>query len=333
MTPTITHILDDSTPGGVTRVIDTLMQSEALADQADHRLEMVPSPGRWPRFEGDIIVSHLAINWRTLPALMALRAKHPNAHLIHVEHSYTQRFTALNVSNRDRFFTLLRTAYALFDRVACVSRAQGSWMATRTLVDQSKLRIIRSAVDLAPFAKLAPITDAPKTFGLLGRLHNQKGFDLAIAAFRDLESPEARLKIFGTGEEHEALHALVENGPRISFEGFRADPTEAMAEIDILVVPSRWEAYGLVAQEALAAGRRVLVAPVDGLLDQVEDGAVAMSGLGVASLTSDLQRMMALESNQRVTDQSAFAAESKARFERDWLRLFDEAMNTAKLAA
>lgn len=320
----IIHLLDDATPGGVTRVIDALRTSDALATLATHDLQMVPDRGRWPLFEADIIISHLAINWRTLPALMSLRAQHPNAELMHVEHSYTQRFTALHVSNKDRFYTLLRTAYALFDKVVCVSRAQGSWMATRALVNNEHLRIIRSAVDLARFTDVPALSGNPKTFGLIGRLHPQKGFDVAIQAFRDLQEPDVRLKIFGTGDERDALRALAGQDPRISFEGFCADPKDAMAQVDVVVMPSRWEAFGLVAQEALAAGRAVLVAPVDGLLDQINDGAVAMSGIGISSLTSDMRRFLTAESYKPIANRKSFAGASRKRFEDDWSRLINE---------
>jgi glycosyltransferase involved in cell wall biosynthesis len=45
-----------------------------------------------------------------------------------------------------------------------------------------------------------------------------------------------------------------------------------LAGVDVVAVPSRWEAYGMVANEAREAGRPVLVAPVDGLPEQVQGG-------------------------------------------------------------
>lgn len=330
---TVTHLLDDATPGGVTRVIDGLRKSKALQAQGNHDLQMVSNSGGWPVFDADVIVSHLALNWRNLPALMSLRANHPKAVLIHVEHSYTQRSTALNVPNRERFYTLLRSAYALFDQVVCVSRSQGAWMATRALVDQTKLRIIRSSVDLDQFARLPAPQRSPRVLGLIGRLHTQKGFDQAIAAFKHLEDPNLRLKIFGTGADHDVLKAHAGSDTRISFEGFCSDPTEAMAQIDALVVPSRWEAFGLVAQEALTAGRPVLVAPVDGLKDQIEDGAIAMSGVGIAALTSDLRRLIEMPAPTSKTNRAQKAMEQQKHFEEQWLLMINELTVPQKAAA
>lgn len=332
MTFTVTHLLDDATPGGVTRVIEGLRTSKLLKKQANHELQMVANRGGWPQFKSPVIISHLALNWRNLPALMSLRARHPNAVLMHVEHSYTQRFTALNVNNQDRFYTLLRTAYALFDHVICVSRAQGSWMATRTLVDASKLRIIRSSVALDRLAQLPCSKGKPRTLGLIGRLHAQKGFDQAISAFRQLEDPALRLKVFGSGAEEAKLRALAGADTRITFEGFCETPA-AMAQIDALIMPSRWEAFGLVAQEALIAGRAVLVAPVDGLLDQISDGAQAMTGLGIAALSGDMQRLAETPTPAITWDRAERAQENQLRFETNWHALISEVTGTQKVAA
>jgi glycosyltransferase involved in cell wall biosynthesis len=51
-----------------------------------------------------------------------------------------------------------------------------------------------------------------------------------------------------------------------------ADIPELIRRHDIVLMPSRMEAFGLVAAEAIACGRWVVASAVDGLLDIVEDG-------------------------------------------------------------
>ncbi|MCT8160087.1 glycosyltransferase [Pseudoruegeria sp. SHC-113] len=272
----ILHLMDDTTAGGVLRVVDYITGCEAIRADAEHRVHVLPRRGAIlpPQTGVDVIVSHLTISWRALPALIALRAMHPAATLIHIEHSYTAGFAARKVRHMGRFCTLLRTAYAMMDAVVAVSRDQRDWMRREGLARAEKLFQISPCVDLTGFAALPAPQGAPRVFGLIGRLHEQKGFATGIKAFRATQDPALRLKIFGAGPLEEELKALAEGDARISFEGFRADPSQAMAEIDSLLMPSRWEAFGLVAQEALAAGRTVLVADVDGLRDQIADGAL-----------------------------------------------------------
>ena len=60
---------------------------------------------------------------------------------------------------------------------------------------------------------------------------------------------------------------------RISFSGWRDDSGEALAESDVICVPSHAEPYGTVAAEAAARGVPVVATRVGGLREVVVDGA------------------------------------------------------------
>lgn len=271
---TIVHLVDDANAGGVTRMLDYIRTAPGMAEIGHHVVQVVKR-GRFsaPDVDADIIVSHLSVSWRNMPMLMALRARYAALTLIHVEHSYTEAFTATRVSNQKRFRTLLRTAYSLFDRVVAVSEAQGEWLERRGLVSAEALMVIPSCVDLSAFLELSPVYSQPRVIGAIGRFDAQKGFDILIKAFRALPNPELRLRLIGDGADRAALEELAEGDARISFVGYQSDPAAAMAKLDAVAMPSRWEAYGLVALEARAAGRPLLVSPVDGLKDHIADGA------------------------------------------------------------
>ncbi|TMV84176.1 glycosyltransferase family 4 protein [Thioclava sp. BHET1] len=274
----ILHLTDDTSPGGVSRLLAHIQSDPALARLGRHEILPVSRRGMGaPALEGDVIVSHLSISWRRLPALIALRARYPHLPLIHVEHSYSAGFTAGNVVRRMRFQTLLRTAYALFDRVVAVSRAQGQWLVSRGLVEGPNLVVIPSTVALERFLIL-PVPRGPvRVVGAIGRFDRQKGFDLLIRAFRATQAPELELRMIGDGPDYARLVALAAGDPRIHFTRFAEDPVAAMAGLDAVAMPSRWEPYGLVALEARAAARPLLVTPVDGLRDHIAAGAQAVA--------------------------------------------------------
>lgn len=278
--PLIVHLIDDTTAGGVMRVLDHLATAPLLANAAEHRIERVRRGQiRIRPIKADIIVSHLSISWRTLPAMIALRAAHAQTPLVHVEHSYTEGFVARNVRHKARFQTLLRTAFALFDRVVAVSEAQGMWLVRRGFVPAQRMTVIRSCVDLAPFRAVADRSGPVRVLGAIGRLDTQKGFDVLIAAFRRCRQPDLALEIWGEGPQEPALRALAAGDPRIRFMGFAADPVAPFAGVDAVLIPSRWEAYGLVAVEALSAGRVVVTSGADGLADHARGGAVSVGAL------------------------------------------------------
>lgn len=321
-TPRIVHLMDDTTAGGVTRVVAHICNSDRLARQAHHEIRVIPkNASDVAVIDADMIVSHLTVSWRSIAGLIALRSKHPHIPLVHVEHSYTQAFTALNVTNRERFFALLRTAYSLFDTVVAVSRAQYSWLITRSLVRSEHSCVIRSAVDLSGFAALEAPKGPCRIFGAIGRLEPQKGFDTMILAFTQCQDPDARLCIYGEGSQRAELEQLARVDPRIRFKGHQADPVRAMSEVQAVLMPSRWEAYGLVAQEALAAKRRTLVAQVDGLNDQIEDGAIQVPRNSVMDWAQAIQTSLSADLTAIPSSQDSLSERVNGLFERHWEQL------------
>lgn len=285
----VVHLVDDTTAGGVTRYLEFLCNDPGLGAGAEHSLRPVRrGEVGGLSLQADVIVSHLSVNWRALPGLIALRARHPATRLVHVEHSYTAGFAALNVPSRARFYTLLRTAYALFDRVVAVSGAQGEWLRARTLVPWERLQIIRPVVDLSEFAALPGPGRSAKVIGAFGRLDRQKGFDTLVSAFRTIPQADRALHIYGAGAELERLKALAGDDPRIRFLGHVAEPARAMAEVDVVAMPSRWEAYGIAALEARVAGRPLVASGVDGLRDHAGPGVTQVRPGAIEELAAAL---------------------------------------------
>lgn len=272
--PRVVHLIDDTTAGGVMRVLDHLTSSPALAEHACHKmLKVARGQISLRRIRADIVVSHLSISWRTLPSLIALRARHPFAKIVHVEHSYTAAFVSHNVARTGRFYTLLRHAFSLFDRVVAVSNGQANWLSSQGLVPEDRLQVIQSYVNLQSFEDIPDRSGPIRIFGAIGRFDRQKGFDTLIKAFRKTQDSDLRLYFYGEGEEEKNLRALAKGDARIQFKGFASDPLEAYRMVDAVVMPSRWEAYGLVAIEALSAGRVLICSACDGLQDHSAFGA------------------------------------------------------------
>ena len=288
----VVHLVDDTTAGGVMRVLNHITTAPDMVGTARHSLRVIDRRSfNLGRIKADVIVSHLSISWSALPMLIALRATNARASLVHVEHSYTENFVALNVVSKRRFATLLRTAYALFDRVVAVSHAQGRWLSERGYVGAHAIQVIQSCADMAPFRAIAPKTGPVRVIGAVGRLDRQKGFDTLISAFRKCAAPDIALHIYGEGNEEHHLRALAEGDLRIRFMGFAPDPVAAMAAVDAVAMPSRWEAYGLVAIETLSAGRVLLANGVDGLNDHAPLGAHMVTSPSVRSWTQAINQL------------------------------------------
>lgn len=112
--------------------------------------------------------------------------------------------------------------------------------------------------------KVKKATDS-LVLGYLGRIHNfDKGTDyLSLLAQKlvNFDFSDFCVKVIGDGPDRPLVEAQADRlGVRKHFEflGRRHDIPDLLSSIDILIVPSRTEAFGLVAVEALAAGTRVI---------------------------------------------------------------------------
>ena len=117
-----------------------------------------------------------------------------------------------------------------------------------------------------------------RTFLFSGSLIERKGVDLLAGAFVRLarEFPNVRLRIVGEGDLRESMaQTLRPVSERVEFVGFKdwdALPGE-YARADVLCVPSRYDGWGLVVPEGLAAGLPVIATDRMGAaLEFVESG-------------------------------------------------------------
>jgi glycosyltransferase involved in cell wall biosynthesis len=106
----------------------------------------------------------------------------------------------------------------------------------------------------------------------------RKGFDTLYEAWRRLAVDpawDARLLVLGTGATLPAWRARAEAeglAGSIRFLGFRDDVPRVLAACDLLVSPTRYEAYGLNVQEALCCGLPAIVSAGAGVAERYPEG-------------------------------------------------------------
>ena len=62
----------------------------------------------------------------------------------------------------------------------------------------------------------------------------------------------------------------------IDFKGFQPNPTQFMRKADLVVIPSRYESFSMVAIEALACGKPVIAPDIGGPKDIIDSTDVGL---------------------------------------------------------
>lgn len=161
-------------------------------------------------------------------------------------------------------------------------------------VSETKIRIAQMTVDITKIIELSTeikerrynikrsigLKSDSVVFVFIGRLEEYKGIPLLLEAFARLLLPHVQLMIVGDGNCRELVEQAVASDQRIRYVGRRdfAGVVEAFTISDVAVVPSSFEPWGLVVNEAMAAGLPVIasdrVGCVDDLVRHGETGLV-----------------------------------------------------------
>jgi len=107
----------------------------------------------------------------------------------------------------------------------------------------------------------------------VGRLSHEKGVDVLIRAFIDLNE-DIHLLIIGDGPERNRLMSLAKGRDNIHFLGFkeRSETLKIMKGSDVLVLPSRKEGLSTTLLEAMALKIPIIATRTGGNIELLEDG-------------------------------------------------------------
>ena len=144
----------------------------------------------------------------------------------------------------------------------------------------NRIRVVPNGVDLSTFhPPTQERSPEDKTILFAGRLVPQKGVEVLLKAFGVAlgRIPDLRLVIAGDGDLELHLKRLTYHlgfPHRVSFVGWQTGQAlvEQYQKASLVVMPSYYEPFGIVALEAMACGCPVLASRVGGLEEIIQDG-------------------------------------------------------------
>jgi glycosyltransferase involved in cell wall biosynthesis len=171
-------------------------------------------------------------------------------------------------------------------RIIAVSNSAKREIEEHFRLPSGKVDVIPNAIDASKYNISVDRESVKRRFGIapyerivlfIGRLAPQKGVEYLIKAAPQIVrvNPDARIVIVGDGWLKDHLWSLaVQTGcqHKITFLGFLPDNdlVELTVSSDVLVVPSVYEPFGIVALEGMAAGVPVVASNTGGLSEIIE---------------------------------------------------------------
>lgn len=194
----------------------------------------------------------------------------------------------MNISRKKRrVFKYIEKILGYFtDEIIAISKYEKNIAVCNNIVRKDKITIIENAIDLEKFDKVYDRDQLLKelnwneeciVIGMVARISEQKSpntfVDIAIKLSEKYE--QCRFLMVGDGEQRgEIENKIQENhlGEKFKITGWVDDPYKYLSVFDIALLTSKWEGFGLVIPEYMAAKKPVIASNVGGIPNIIEDG-------------------------------------------------------------
>lgn len=154
------------------------------------------------------------------------------------------------------------------------------------IAKKSKLKIVENGIDFNYFKdyekyrkiirKEYGIKDDEIVIGVVGRISEQKDPMTTIKAFKILnkENNKFRLMFIGSGELEKSVMDFAKNNNienKVIITNWVKSVKEYISSIDIAILPSKWEGFGLAILEYMACDKPIVATNVGGISDIIKN--------------------------------------------------------------
>lgn len=207
------------------------------------------------------------------------------------------RYLGFSGLRKSIFKTIEKLACTLSTDVECVSKSNRELGIAEKLFSARKSNVIMrgssAGVDLKRFniqnkhswreeyRKKLGFSDTDCVFGYVGRITRDKGINELLAAFEKTEIKDKKLLLVGRIESEQTLDKQLlinaRNDRRVIFHQPVDDIEHYYSAIDVLILPSYREGFGMVVAEAEAMGIPVIVTDIPGPIDAMIQGKTGLT--------------------------------------------------------
>ena len=203
------------------------------------------------RFKPDIVLAH------GKRALSYVKTMNTNCPKVFIAHNFRSKSDCLNM-----------------DHCIAVSKPVKDHLASLGFPTE-KIHVIHNMTDMQQ-VNFDTELKTPPIFGIIARLHKNKGIDIALHAINAFikKGHNAKLIIAGSGPEEDELKQLTKElslEKHVEFIGWTTNKVKFYSSIDIFLLPSRVEPFGITVIEAMASGTPMIISDCEGPSTFVSD--------------------------------------------------------------
>ena len=213
-------------------------------------------------------------------------------------------------------------------------------------VESNKVKVIHNWIEPEIFS--CPVEtkqEKEKDFEMLSarRLVKKNGVDLLLAALRNLEATSLKesylLHVLSNGPEEENLRSMIKGkryASQVRFHGSVefSEYLRILHRVDVSVIPSRWEGFGMVILEAFASGSCVVATSVGGIPEIIEHEKTGIlvkpepksiaEGILTLYENDELKKRMVVNGKKMVGEDGYF---NYRRGVEEWLNYYESTIN------
>lgn len=257
------------------------------------------------RSRADVILANGAFSF--LASVFAAKLAHTP--IVWLEHNTTLPNDAL-----------VRRMIGWADSIVAVSNAIREQFVALKPIASGKISVIYNGVEVERFyenremriayRRMLQIEEAACVVGTVSRLSPEKGIDFFVVAANQIAGDEAdaRFLIVGDGPERARLEKLAETN-EIRFLGTRDDIPELLNAMDVFVMPSLAESFGIAVVEAMACELPIVASDVGGLREIVlqKETGLCVPPRDVNALANAIQELLRSDNKRRAFGQAGRA--------------------------